>query len=109
MGTLDLQTPEEICRLLGSRCRALRLARNLSQAELASMTGSSLSSIRRLEAGGQGTLLLLARVTQTLQATHQFESFLVLPAAIRIADLEREAALAARRRAGGPRKPRQRA
>jgi len=107
MGALDLQTPEEICSLLGSRCRALRLGRNLSQAELAIMTDSSLSSIRRLEARGRGTLLLLARVAQALQAAHQFESFLVLPTAIRIADVEREAALAARRRAGGPRRRRQ--
>lgn len=104
MGTLELQTPDEICGLLGSRCRALRLGRNLSQAQLATMTDCSLSSIRRLEARGQGTLLLLARVAQALQATRQFESFLVLPTAIRIADVEREAALATRRRAGGRRR-----
>lgn len=102
---MDILTPEEICRELGSRCRALRLARNLSQAELAAMAGSSLSSIRRLEAHGQATLLLLARVAQALQVGHQFEPFLVLPVT-RIADLERAAALAGRRRAGGPRKPR---
>lgn len=103
MGTLDLHTPEEICGLLGDRCRALRLERNLSQAELAAMAGSSLSSIRRLEACGQGTLLLLARVAQALQVAHQFEPFLVLPA-VRIADVERKAALVARRRAGRPRR-----
>lgn len=103
MGTIDLLSPGELCQALGARCRVLRLARNLSQAELAAMTGSSLSSIRRLEARGQGTLLLLARVAQALQAVNQFESFLVLPV-VRIADAERDAALAGRRRAARPRK-----
>ncbi|MDP2810299.1 MAG: helix-turn-helix transcriptional regulator [Rhodocyclaceae bacterium] len=102
MGTIDILTPEEICRELGSRCRKLRLARNLSQAVLAAMAGGSLSSIRRLEERGQGTLLLLARVAQALQVGHQFEPLMVLPVT-RIADAEREAALCARRRAGRPR------
>jgi len=103
MGTIDLLSPDEICRQLGTRCRALRLARNLSQAELAAMTGSSLSSIRRLEGSGQGTLLLLARIAQALQATTQFESFLVQPI-VRIADVERALAGVRRQRAGRPRK-----
>jgi transcriptional regulator with XRE-family HTH domain len=105
VGTLDVRTPEENAGLIGYRCRALRLERNLSQANLAAMTDSSLSSIRRLEARGQGTLLLLARVAQALQAAYQFETFLALPA-IRIADVEREAARAVRKRAGGPRRQR---
>lgn len=92
-------TPDELCATLGQRCRALRLARNLSQAELAAMTGSSLSSIRRLETHGQGTLLLLARMAEALRVSHQFESFLVLPV-VHIADAERVAALSGRRRAG---------
>jgi len=104
MSTIDLLTPDELCRELGSRCRTLRLAHNLSQAQLAAMTSASLSSIRRLEARGQGTLLLLARVAQALQVAGQFESFLVLPVT-RIADVERDAALAGRRRARGARLP----
>lgn len=108
MGTIDLDTPEEICRLLGARCRTLRLTRNLSQADLAAMTASSLSSIRRLESQGQGTLLLLARVVQALQVAQQFEPFLVLPTT-RIADVERQEALVARRRAGRARPPGSRA
>lgn len=68
-----LQAPETICRTLGERIRKLRLARNLSQDDLAGMTGASLSSIRRLEAGGQGTLNLLARVALALQAAETLE------------------------------------
>lgn len=96
-------TPEEICKDLGRRCRVLRLARNLGQAELAAMTASSLSSIRRFEARGQGTLLLLARIAQALQVAQQFESLLTQPA-VSIADLERAAASERRQRAGRARK-----
>jgi|LakMenEpi03Aug12_release.lakeMendotaPanAssembly.Ray.scaffolds.fasta_scaffold594554_1 transcriptional regulator with XRE-family HTH domain len=103
MGTIDLLTPDEICQELGVRCRALRLARNLNQAELAAMTGSSLSSIRRLEGHGQGTLLLLARVAQALQVTTQFESLLVQPTTS-IAEMERAVATMRRQRASRPRK-----
>jgi transcriptional regulator with XRE-family HTH domain len=100
---IDLLTPNEVCQEIGARCRALRLARNLSQAELAAMTGSSLSSIRRLEACGQGTLVLLVRVVQALQVGVQLESFLVQPM-VSIADIERTVAATRRQRAGGPRK-----
>jgi len=103
MGTIDLLTPEELCRELGGRCRTLRLARNLGQAELAQMTGSSLSSIRRFETRGQGTLLLLVRIVQALQVTAQFETLLVLSTAS-IAEVERAVAATRRQRAGGPRK-----
>ena len=108
VGTIELDTPEEVCRLLGARCRTLRLARNLSQTDLAAMTASSLSSIRRLESQGQGTLLLLARVAQALQVARQFEFFLVLPTT-RIADVERLETLVARRRAGRAHPPGSRA
>lgn len=103
MRAIDLLTPDEACSDLGARCRGLRLARNLSQAELAAMTGSSLSSIRRLEARGQGTLMLLVRIIQALQAGAQLESFLVLPTRS-IADVERAVAATRRQRAGGSRK-----
>jgi transcriptional regulator with XRE-family HTH domain len=104
MGTIDLLTPGEMCSEIGSRCRALRLARNLSQAELADMTGSSLSAIRRLEARGHGTLMLLAQVAQALQVAQQFETFLLMPV-VHIADLERVAAGSGRRRASRGRAP----
>ncbi|MEW6292604.1 MAG: helix-turn-helix transcriptional regulator [Pseudomonadota bacterium] len=103
MRAIELLTPDEVCRELGVRCRVLRLARNLSQAEMAAMTGSSLSSIRRLEAYGQGTLALLVRVVQALQAGAQLESFLIQPT-LSIADIERTVAATQRQRAGGPRK-----
>ncbi len=87
MGTFDLLTPEEICHELGQRCRILRLGANLSQRELAARIGTSLSSIRRLESQGQGTLELLVRITQVLQLASHLENLLVLPV-FSIADAE---------------------
>lgn len=104
MRAIELSTAEEIGQLLGQRCRALRLARNVSQAELAARAGVSLSSIRRLESGGRGTIDLLVRVAQALHVVAQFETLLTQPV-ITIADAEREEAVLARRRAGSPRKP----
>lgn len=83
---------------MGGRCRTLRLARNLSQSELAARVGVSLSSIRRLEASGSGPLELLVRVALSLQVADQFESLLTLPL-LSIADAARAAAGSSRRRA----------
>jgi len=76
---LFLESPESICRMIGARGRALRLARNLSQQELAQMAGVSLSSIRRFESGGQGAFDLVARIAIALQATDGMEPLFALP------------------------------
>lgn len=75
-----LLSAEVACQRLGERVKALRLARNISQSELAGMTGSSLSSIRRLEASGQGSVELLVRTAQSLNATEGLEALLAQPA-----------------------------
>ena len=74
-----LESSESICRTVGARSRALRLARNLSQQELARMAGVSLSSIRRFESGGQGAFNLVARIAIALQATDGMEPLFALP------------------------------
>jgi len=87
--------------MLGGRIRALRLAHNLSQQELAGMAGASLSSIRRLEAGGQGTLILLARVAMALQATQGLRGLFNEPVQT-IAQAEAAVQVAKRQRARKP-------
>ena len=89
---------ETVARTLGERVRVLRLGRNLSQQELASMCASSLSSIRRLERFGQGTLDLVIRVAQTLRAVEPLETFL-LPGVQSIAELEAKSRSLSRQRA----------
>ena len=89
--------------MLGQRVRALRLARNLSQQELADMSGASLSTVRRLEAAGQGSLLLAVQVAQALHATQGLEPLFALPAGS-IAEAEAAVQTASRQRARKPRR-----
>jgi len=93
-----LESPESICRTIGARSRALRLARNLSQQELAQMAGVSLSSIRRFESGGQGAFDFVARIALALQATDGMEPLFTLPQQT-IAQTEAAAQAVRRRRA----------
>jgi transcriptional regulator with XRE-family HTH domain len=84
---------------LGGRIRQLRLRRNLTQLQLAQMANTSLSSVRRLEATGQGTIELLVRLGQALQVTDQFEVLFTTAALPSIAEVERLAHMATRQRA----------
>lgn len=95
----DLLPASAVCAQLGQRLRALRLARNLGQAELAARSGSSLSAVRRLEAKGQGSLELVVRVAQALQAGDALGTLFELPAVTSIAQAEAAAGGPARRRA----------
>jgi transcriptional regulator with XRE-family HTH domain len=100
---IDLLPPPAVCATLGQRLRALRLLRNLGQAELAARAGCSLSAVRRLEAAGQGSLALVVRVAQALQAGADFEPLFRAPAVASIAQAEALTQAAARRRASRPR------
>ena len=102
MRTFNLLSSQSICTELGERARRLRLVKNLSQAQLAQMTQTSLSSVRRLEAQGQGSLEFLVRIMQALQAVNQLEGLFVEPAQS-IAQAERDQSLALRQRARLPR------
>jgi transcriptional regulator with XRE-family HTH domain len=102
MRTFNLLSSQSICAELGERARRFRLGKNLSQAQLAQMTQASLSSVRRLEAQGQGSLEFVVRVMQALQAVNQLESLFEEPAQT-IAQVERDQSLALRQRARLPR------
>jgi transcriptional regulator with XRE-family HTH domain len=101
MRTFNLLSPQSICSELGGRIKRLRLAQNLGQQQLADMTQSSLSSVRRLEAQGQGSLEFIVRVVQALQAVEQLENLFEQPIQT-IAQAEREQSLALRQRARAP-------
>ena len=108
MRTFNLLSSQNICADLGERARRLRLGKNLSQAQLAQMTQASLSSVRRLESQGQGSLEFLVRVMQALQVVNQLESLFEEPAQT-IAQAERDQSLALRQRARLPRSSARRA
>jgi transcriptional regulator with XRE-family HTH domain len=102
MRTFNLLSSYSICIELGERIRRLRLSQNMSQLQLAQMTQSSLSSVRRLEALGQGSFEFVVRVAQALQAIDIFDSLFIQPVQS-IAQAERELTLAQRQRASLPR------
>ena len=102
MRTFKLLSSRSVCADLGVRLKRLRLAQNLSQQQLAQLTQSSLSSVRRLESQGQGGFEFVVRVAQALQAVDQLEG-LFAPSVESIAQAEREQALANRQRARLPR------
>lgn len=101
MRTFNLISASDACVELGKRIRRLRLAHNFGQQQLADMTQSSLSSVRRLETQGQGSLEFVVRVAQALYAVDQLESLFVR-AFQTIAQAEREELLAQRQRARLP-------
>ena len=72
--------------------------RNLTQKQLAAMTGASLSSLRRFEVHGQGSLDLFIKITQALQVVQQLEPLFVQQETS-IADIEKQQAATQRQRA----------
>lgn len=76
----------------------IRLAKNLTQQQLSDMVGASLSSLRRFEAQGQGSLEMFVKITQALQVVHQLEPLFTQQDAS-IAELEKQQALHQRKRA----------
>ena len=98
MAVISLQTSEEICALLGERARRVRLAQNLTQAELAGRADVSFGAVRKLETGGKTTLDTFVKVASALGAATDFERLLAAPLTS-IAQMERESAVALRKRA----------
>lgn len=103
MRAFNLFPATRICSELGERIKRLRLAHNLSQQQLADMTLVSLSSLRRLEAHGQGSLEFVVRVAQALQVTAQLEPLFDATTTRSIAQMEQDAALNKRQRASNVR------
>jgi transcriptional regulator with XRE-family HTH domain len=102
MRIFNMMSSDAICAELGARIKRVRLQRNLTQQQLCAMTNSSLSSIRRLEAQGQGSVALLVGVAQALQVSNQLESLFNEPVQT-IAQAEELARVLTRQRARIPR------
>ncbi len=102
MRTFNLLSSQSICKELGERIKRARLKKNLTQQQLAQMTQASLSSVRRLEAQGQGGFEFVVRVAQALQMVDQLNG-LFMQSLQSIAQVEREQSLLQRQRARVPR------
>ena len=98
MRTFIISSATSICTELGDRCKLIRLSRNLTQQQLADMVGASLSSVRRFEAQGQGSLEMFVKITQALQVVQQLEPLFTHQEAS-IAELEKQQTMQQRKRA----------
>jgi transcriptional regulator with XRE-family HTH domain len=94
----NLASAPDICADLGQRCRRLRLLRNISQQALADRVGASLSSVRRFESQGAGSMEMMVRVAQVLFATQALEGLFAEPVQT-IAQAEQQLQLQTRQRA----------
>lgn len=93
-------TDERVLKLLGERLLAIRLARNLTQAELAEQAGVSKRTLERLESGAVASQLSsLLRVCRALGLLDRFELLVPEPAPSPIAQLKQQGR--PRRRASG--------
>jgi transcriptional regulator with XRE-family HTH domain len=96
-----LATSDEIVRTLGLRLRAQRLARSITQDELASRAGVALGSVKKLESTGNTTLRTFIGVVQALALVDELETVFALKPQASIAEMER-AETATRQRARRP-------
>lgn len=53
---IDFQSPAQVVKGLGARVRAHRMAQSLRQEDLAELSGVALSTLRKLERTGQGSI-----------------------------------------------------
>ena len=88
---------------IGSRLRALRLDRNLSQQKLADEAGVGRVTVQRIEDGESASMSSLVRVLRALDALAALDGLLPAAAPGPIEELERRGRR--RQRAGAPRKP----
>lgn len=74
-----MTTDEGVLNELGRRVARHRLARNLSQADLAREAGVSRRTIVRMEAGEPSTLINLIRILRALGLLENFETLVPEP------------------------------
>jgi transcriptional regulator with XRE-family HTH domain len=80
--TLKFRNPVDLTRAIGERLRVARLARGWTQEELAERSGIALSTLKLLEAKGQGSLQRLARVAVALNLDEELRDLFSRPAAM---------------------------
>lgn len=81
MMSFKLNSPQNIMFDLASRFRDRRIAENLTQKDLASMTGGSYSAVRAFEKSGEGAFETLVKIAFALNAEKEFEQLFPAPMA----------------------------
>jgi transcriptional regulator with XRE-family HTH domain len=97
-------TDEALLKLIGERLARLRLAKNLTQGQLAEQAGLGLRTVQRLELGAAATQLSgFVRICRVLGLVERFEAFIPEEAASPIAQLQQQGRR--RQRATGKKAP----
>lgn len=79
MARLDLRSTNDVLREMGRRARALRLYRNLTQAELSERADVALRTLQRFENTGRASTELVVRVAFALGAEEPMDSLFPRP------------------------------
>lgn len=83
-----LMTDDSLVKLIGARLAGLRLAKNLTQSQLADQAGLGVRTVQRLELGATATQLSgFVRVCRVLGLVERFDVFIPEPAVSPIAQL----------------------
>jgi transcriptional regulator with XRE-family HTH domain len=90
MHLADLYTDDAVLRELGHRLERLRLARNLSQAELGRMAGVSRATVVRVEAGDSVQMSTMVKLWRALDLLAEIDRAVPERLNSPIAQLERE-------------------
>lgn len=109
--TIDAKmTDDALLKLIGERIAGIRLARNLTQQQLAEQAGLGLRTVQRLELGAAATQLSgFVRVCRVLGLVEHFETLVPEPAAspmsqLKQASRKRQRATGKKAVAGTPKK-----
>jgi transcriptional regulator with XRE-family HTH domain len=90
MHLIDLHTDDAVLRELGHRLERLRLARNLSQAELGRMAGISRATVVRVEAGDSVQMTTMVKLWRALDLLAEIDRAVPERIDSPIVQLERE-------------------
>ena len=74
MEQLIWETAEELDQKLARRVRNIRKRRSISQEKLAQMSGVSYGSIKRFEASGQISLIMLTKIAMALEIADELRT-----------------------------------
>lgn len=96
------KTAAELQDEIAVSARARRLARNLTQEELATRSGVAIATLRRFESGGPASLSTVLAIAEALDALEAFATLFPLPEAKSLDELD--ASARRRRRAVGGKK-----
>ena len=89
MFDIAFATAPEVVHELGQRLRAQRLAKFVTQQELAARAGVSVGAIKKLEATGLTTMETYVRAVQALGLIDDLADFMQLRPTISIAEMEK--------------------